>query len=66
MYKIRLFVARNKTTIYNNIIRNIVTLSMLPETHQMLHKTCKDFAEGELKPLATEIDKKTSLSRKTS
>lgn len=58
MYKIRLFVARNKTTIYNNIIRNIVTLSMLPETHQMLHKTCKDFAEGELKPLATEIDKK--------
>lgn len=34
-------VAQNKTTIYNNIIRNIVSLSMLPETHQMLHKTCR-------------------------
>ncbi|KZC12531.1 Short-chain specific acyl-CoA dehydrogenase, mitochondrial [Dufourea novaeangliae] len=31
---------------------------MLSETHQMLHKTCKDFAEGELKPVAAEIDKK--------
>ncbi|OAD57625.1 Short-chain specific acyl-CoA dehydrogenase, mitochondrial [Eufriesea mexicana] len=31
---------------------------MLPETHQMLQKTCRDFAEAELKPLAGEIDKK--------
>ncbi|XP_033356115.1 short-chain specific acyl-CoA dehydrogenase, mitochondrial [Bombus vosnesenskii] len=58
MYKIRLLVAQNITTIYNNVTRNIASLSMLSETHQMLHKTCRDFAEGELKPLAGEIDKK--------
>ncbi|KAF3429330.1 hypothetical protein E2986_05726 [Frieseomelitta varia] len=58
MYKIR-FVTRNTTIfIYNNVARNIASLSMLSETHQMLHKTCRDFAEGELKPLAAEIDKK--------
>ncbi|XP_071863900.1 activator-recruited cofactor subunit 42 [Bombus fervidus] len=58
MYKIRLLVAQNITTIYNNVTRNIASLSMLSETHQMLHKTCRDFAEAELKPLAAEIDKK--------
>ncbi|XP_060817461.1 short-chain specific acyl-CoA dehydrogenase, mitochondrial [Bombus pascuorum] len=58
MYKIRLLVAQNITPIYNNVTRNIASLSMLSETHQMLHKTCRDFAEAELKPLAAEIDKK--------
>ncbi|XP_012232127.1 short-chain specific acyl-CoA dehydrogenase, mitochondrial [Linepithema humile] len=38
--------------------RHIVSLSMLPDTHQMLHKTCRDFAEEELKPIAAEVDKK--------
>lgn len=61
MYRIRLFAPRAKrniTTVYNNVTRNIAALSMLPETYQMLQKTCKDFAEGELKPIAAEIDKK--------
>ncbi|CAL1685501.1 unnamed protein product [Lasius platythorax] len=38
--------------------RYIASLSMLPDTHQMLYKTCRDFAENELKPIAAEIDKK--------
>lgn len=29
----------------------------LPETHQMLRQTCRDFAEKELLPIAAEIDK---------
>ncbi|PNF37450.1 Short-chain specific acyl-CoA dehydrogenase, mitochondrial [Cryptotermes secundus] len=37
--------------------RSIVSLSSLPETHQMLHKTCRDFAENELKPLAAKFDR---------
>lgn len=37
--------------------RCIASLSSLPETHQMLQKTCRDFAEGELKPLAAKIDR---------
>ncbi|KAF7269480.1 activator-recruited cofactor subunit 42 [Rhynchophorus ferrugineus] len=37
--------------------RGIASLSALSETHQMLQKTCRDFAEGELKPIAAKIDK---------
>lgn len=37
--------------------RNIASLSFLPETHQMLQKTCRDFADGELIPEAAKIDK---------
>ena len=29
----------------------------LPETHQMLRQTCRDFAEKELMPLAAQLDK---------
>ncbi|XP_071453581.1 short-chain specific acyl-CoA dehydrogenase, mitochondrial-like [Hetaerina americana] len=38
--------------------RCIYYLSSLPETHQMLRKTCRDFAEGELMPIAAELDSK--------
>ncbi|XP_019878162.2 short-chain specific acyl-CoA dehydrogenase, mitochondrial [Aethina tumida] len=37
--------------------RGIASLSALPETHQMLQSTCRDFAEGELKPIASKIDR---------
>ncbi|XP_043289551.1 short-chain specific acyl-CoA dehydrogenase, mitochondrial isoform X2 [Venturia canescens] len=39
---------------FANSIRCITSLS---ETHRMLQKTCRDFAEGELKPIASKIDK---------
>lgn len=38
-------------------VRSIASLTSLSETHQMLYKTCRDFAEGELKPIAAKIDK---------
>lgn len=37
--------------------RGIASLAALSETHQMLQKTCRDFAEGELKPIAAKHDK---------
>ncbi|KAL4711940.1 hypothetical protein ACJJTC_006109 [Scirpophaga incertulas] len=37
--------------------RNIASLSALSETYQMLFKTCRDFAEAELKPNAAKYDK---------
>ncbi|XP_046738076.1 short-chain specific acyl-CoA dehydrogenase, mitochondrial [Diprion similis] len=37
--------------------RTIASLSSLPETHQMLYKTCRDFAEAELKPIAAMTDR---------
>ncbi|XP_050302192.1 short-chain specific acyl-CoA dehydrogenase, mitochondrial isoform X2 [Anthonomus grandis grandis] len=37
--------------------RGIASLAALSETHQMLQKTCRDFADGELKPVAAKIDK---------
>nr|XP_053642717.1 short-chain specific acyl-CoA dehydrogenase, mitochondrial-like [Cherax quadricarinatus] len=32
-------------------------LAELPETHEMLRKTCRDFAEAELQPMAGKFDK---------
>lgn len=37
--------------------RGIASLSCLPETHQMLQKTCRDFADNELIPNASKYDK---------
>ncbi|XP_034828043.1 short-chain specific acyl-CoA dehydrogenase, mitochondrial [Maniola hyperantus] len=37
--------------------RCIASLSALPETYQMLYKTCRDFAEQELKPNAANFDR---------
>ncbi|XP_055550198.1 short-chain specific acyl-CoA dehydrogenase, mitochondrial [Wyeomyia smithii] len=37
--------------------RSIASLSALSETHQMLQKTCRDFADNELIPIAAKIDR---------
>lgn len=37
--------------------RGIASLSSVSETHQMLQKTCRDFADNELKPIAAKIDR---------
>lgn len=38
-------------------VRKASILTSLPETHELLRKTCRDFAEGELKPNAAKFDK---------
>ena len=35
----------------------VPSFTELPDTHQMLRDTCRQFAEAELWPIATEIDK---------
>ncbi|XP_065078808.1 short-chain specific acyl-CoA dehydrogenase, mitochondrial-like [Ochlerotatus camptorhynchus] len=37
--------------------RSIASLAALSETHQMLQKTCRDFADNELIPVAAKIDR---------
>uniref|UniRef100_A0A1B0GIU4 Short-chain specific acyl-CoA dehydrogenase, mitochondrial n=1 Tax=Lutzomyia longipalpis TaxID=7200 RepID=A0A1B0GIU4_LUTLO len=37
--------------------RGIASLSSLPESHQMLQKTCRDFADNELRPNAAKFDR---------
>jgi butyryl-CoA dehydrogenase len=39
------------------ITRNIASLASLPETHQMLQQTCRDFANEELIPEAAKFDR---------
>lgn len=45
------------------IRRNIACLSALPETHQMIQKTCRDFADNELKPVAAKIDREHAFPK---
>ena len=37
--------------------RHVSSLAKLPETHEMLRKTCRDFADKELAPIAANLDK---------
>lgn len=46
-----------KSALNTVIKRSISSLSSLSETHRLLYKTCRDFAEGELKPIAAKVDK---------
>lgn len=40
-----------------NATLRFFSLHQLPETHKILQKTCRDFAEKELKPIAAALDK---------
>ncbi|XP_068156894.1 short-chain specific acyl-CoA dehydrogenase, mitochondrial [Drosophila tropicalis] len=40
-----------------NTLRQIASLSALPDTHQMLQKTCRDFANAELSVKAAKFDR---------
>lgn len=44
--------------------KGIASLASLSETHQLLYKTCKDFAEGELKPIAAKTDSEKLFPKK--
>lgn len=44
--------------------KSIVSLASLSETHQLLYKTCRDFGEGELKPVAAKTDQKKLFPKK--
>ncbi|ROT83746.1 short-chain specific acyl-CoA dehydrogenase, mitochondrial [Penaeus vannamei] len=44
-------------------VRHASDLAELPETHEMLRKTCRDFAEAELWPIASAVDKQSMYPR---
>lgn len=44
-------------------VKNMSVLAGLPETLEMLRKTCKDFADNELKPIAGMVDKEHKYPR---
>lgn len=44
--------------------KGIASLASLSETHQLLYKTCRDFAEGELKPIAAKTDREKLFPKK--
>ncbi|XP_054746101.1 short-chain specific acyl-CoA dehydrogenase, mitochondrial [Anastrepha obliqua] len=48
---------RRSVTIKNHGFRQIACLASLPETHQMLQKACRDFANSELIPQAAKHDR---------
>jgi len=43
------------SNLYKNVNRSL-SFCQMSETHQMLQQTCRDFAENEIKPLASKID----------
>ncbi|XP_052075075.1 short-chain specific acyl-CoA dehydrogenase, mitochondrial-like [Mytilus californianus] len=47
----------SKLTNNYGTVRSLSSLAELPETHQMLQKTCRDFADNELVPIAGKLDK---------
>ncbi|CAL4145253.1 unnamed protein product, partial [Meganyctiphanes norvegica] len=51
--------ARHQTVVcsHGSVRNHSSILSELPEMHEMLRKTCRDFAEGELMPIASKVDK---------
>lgn len=44
--------------------RSLSQLAELPETHQILRQTCRDFADKELAPIAAKLDKTHSYPAK--
>lgn len=43
--------------------RHFTNYALLSETHRMLQKTCKDFADNELQPVASQLDKACQYPR---
>ncbi len=58
----RPIVAGFKPHLLSTLTRSMSTgpsLISLPETHEMLRDTCRQFAEGELWPVAAKVDKES-------
>jgi len=49
--------SKNRQPLLNQNVRCASSLIDLPETHELLRKTCRDFADNELIPIAAELDR---------
>ncbi|KAL4004264.1 KRAB domain-containing zinc finger protein [Sarotherodon galilaeus] len=52
-----LFKARRALSSFFTGCRSLSQLAELPETHQILRQTCRDYADRELSPIAARLDK---------
>ncbi|TDH02326.1 hypothetical protein EPR50_G00172760 [Perca flavescens] len=59
-----LFKARKALAVCLAGCRSLSQLAELPETHQLLRQTCRDFANRELAPIAARLDKEHSYPAK--
>lgn len=59
-----LFKARRALGLCVNGCRRFTQLAELPDTHQILRQTCRDYADRELSPIAGRIDKEHSYPAK--
>ncbi|KAK7929722.1 hypothetical protein WMY93_006117 [Mugilogobius chulae] len=59
-----LFKARKVFAPCLNGCRRLSQLAELPETHQILRQTCRDYADRELSPIASRLDKEHSYPAK--
>ena len=60
------FFARTSRQIPRLNVKNVRALSFmsgLPETHEMLRQTCRDFADNELWPIAGKLDRESLYPR---
>ncbi|XP_061590038.1 short-chain specific acyl-CoA dehydrogenase, mitochondrial [Cololabis saira] len=59
-----LFKARKALTWSLRSRRSLSQLAELPETHQLLRQTCRDFADRELTPIAAKLDREHTFPAK--
>ncbi|XP_019937817.1 short-chain specific acyl-CoA dehydrogenase, mitochondrial [Paralichthys olivaceus] len=59
-----LFKARKALGLCLSGCRSLSELAELPETHQILRQTCRDYADRELIPIAAKLDKEQSYPAK--
>ncbi|KAM4527206.1 short-chain specific acyl-CoA dehydrogenase, mitochondrial [Odontesthes bonariensis] len=59
-----LFKARKALGLCRGGCRSLTQLAELPETHQILRQTCRDYADRELSPIAAKLDKEHSYPAK--
>ncbi|XP_010779541.1 short-chain specific acyl-CoA dehydrogenase, mitochondrial [Notothenia coriiceps] len=59
-----LFKARKALGLCLSGCRSFSALAELPETHQLLRQTCRDFADRELTPIAGKLDKEHAFPKK--
>ncbi|XP_029921199.1 short-chain specific acyl-CoA dehydrogenase, mitochondrial [Myripristis murdjan] len=59
-----IFKARKALGLCLSGCRSLTQLAELPEMHQMLRQTCRDYADRELTPIAAKLDKEHSFPAK--
>uniref|UniRef100_A0A673ABC7 Short-chain specific acyl-CoA dehydrogenase, mitochondrial n=1 Tax=Sphaeramia orbicularis TaxID=375764 RepID=A0A673ABC7_9TELE len=55
---------KKRRVLHPSVCRSLSALAELPEMHQILRQTCRDYADKELAPIAAKLDKEHSYPAK--